>query len=148
VKQIVYPLPDLHGPGGNAFSLLGQASNLMSKHNIPESIRSQFHTEATSGDYEHLLSTLEAWFTVAITVIRYEPLVGRIRDHVSMLADASEDEDLETSMLTAKEQYASFEDPENPEVLDLRGMAPAEAMEKIMAKQREIADKEAEKSGG
>ena len=74
VKEIIFPLPDLRGPGGNAFVLLGEAARLMKEKGISDSVQSQFHTVATSGNYEHLLDTLQDWFTVAVSVTQYVPL--------------------------------------------------------------------------
>lgn len=82
-KKIVFPLPDLRGPGGNAFVLLGEAHRLMKDNGISNAVHSVFHAEATSGDYEVLLRTIQKWFTVAVADTQYVPLPENI-DIVSM----------------------------------------------------------------
>lgn len=109
VKDILYPLPDLKGPGGNAFHLLSQASRLMEKHNVSPATRAAFHSEATSGDYQHLLATLAKWFTLAVTETRMVP----VTDVVKTLADYT----------NRDEEYSSWEEydaaqPQAPEGLD------------------------------
>jgi hypothetical protein len=61
----VFVMPDLTGPQGNAFVLLGQAKQLMKDAGYPEEAMRSFHAEATSGDYDHLLATIRNWFRVA-----------------------------------------------------------------------------------
>lgn len=73
-KTIVYPLPDLKGPGGNAFNLLGLAQRLMKDAGLPDTMYDDFNREATNGDYSHLLDTIAAWFTVAVADVTYIPL--------------------------------------------------------------------------
>lgn len=73
-KLIQYPLPDLKGPGGNAFVLLGKADTLMRDAGVSEAVRSTFRTEAQSDDYEHLLRTIQEWFTVVVQDTTYVPL--------------------------------------------------------------------------
>jgi hypothetical protein len=45
---------------GNAFALLGHASRAQREAGWPQEARTAWHTEATSGDYDHLLRTILA----------------------------------------------------------------------------------------
>lgn len=74
IKGIYFPLPDLRGPQGNAFWLLGEAKRLMEAEGIVSFVMDEFHSEATSGDYDHLLATIRKWFTVVVPTTTYEPL--------------------------------------------------------------------------
>ena len=49
---------------GNAFYLMGYVSRAMQKANLGDAAIEAFSAEATSGDYDHLLATLDR--TVAI----------------------------------------------------------------------------------
>lgn len=53
----------LVGEDGNAFSILGRVSRTMKRNSIHDQW-DEFHTEATSGDYDNLLRTVMAWFAV------------------------------------------------------------------------------------
>lgn len=53
----------LVGEDGNAFSILGRVSRIMKRNSIHDQW-DEFHTEATSGDYDNLLRTVMAWFAV------------------------------------------------------------------------------------
>ena len=59
-------MPDLKGPEGNAFVLLGRAQKAFRDHGSPKSLAEAFHEEATSGDYEHLLTTILVFFNVVV----------------------------------------------------------------------------------
>ena len=50
---------DLTGPDGNAFVLLGKATNLAKQLNFDDK---KIIDEMTSGDYEHLLKTFDRYF--------------------------------------------------------------------------------------
>lgn len=67
----VFVMPDLKGPGGNAYWLLGEASSALKKAGYDKELREQFHAEATSSDYEHLLATIMAWFVVVTARTEY-----------------------------------------------------------------------------
>ena len=54
----------LVGEDGNAFSILGRVSRIMKRNGIYTNKWEEFHTEATSGDYDNLLRTVMAWFAV------------------------------------------------------------------------------------
>lgn len=73
-KAILYPLPDLRGPGGNAFMLIGQAQRLIKDAGLPEVVADEFSKEAMSGDYDHVLATLKEWFTLAVQDTTYHPV--------------------------------------------------------------------------
>jgi len=51
----------LIGEDGNAFSILARCQNAMKRNGLRDEI-TIFHTEATAGDYYHLLRTVMAWF--------------------------------------------------------------------------------------
>jgi hypothetical protein len=53
----------LVGEDGNAFSILGRVSRIMKRNGLRDEW-DEFHKEATSGDYNHLLCTVMAWFSV------------------------------------------------------------------------------------
>lgn len=85
VKSIHYPLPNLKGPGGNAFALLAEAENLMGSAGVSDATKTKFLVEAKSGDYQHLLNTIREWFTIVVPVTEYVPLeedadLAKIRD--------------------------------------------------------------------
>lgn len=73
-KHILYPLPDLRGPGGNAFALIGQAETLIKKAGLPEVVADEFRKEAMSDDYDKVLSTISEWFTLAVQDTTYHPV--------------------------------------------------------------------------
>ena len=50
---------DLTGPDGNAFALLGKATNLAKQLKFDEK---KIIDEMTQGDYEHLLETFDRYF--------------------------------------------------------------------------------------
>lgn len=56
--QINVPLV---GEDGNAFAILGRVSRIMRRNGIHDQWE-EFHKEATSGDYNHLLMTVMTWF--------------------------------------------------------------------------------------
>ena len=51
------------GEDGNAFSILGRAKRAMRMAGQAE-LFDEYHAEATSGDYNHLLITTMNWFDV------------------------------------------------------------------------------------
>jgi hypothetical protein len=54
----------LVGEDGNAYNLLGIVGSVLRQGGVsPEEVE-QFHAEATSGDYDHLLRTCCRWVTV------------------------------------------------------------------------------------
>ena len=54
---------NLEGVDGNAFCVLGHAMRIL-KQNHKMELWDEFHAEATSGDYNHLLATVSDWFDV------------------------------------------------------------------------------------
>lgn len=85
----IFVMPDLKGPEGNAFVLLGRAREALKKEGYLEELQGDFHTEATSGDYKHLLETIMDWFIVVARSTEYVV----INDAVELLQSSSEDED-------------------------------------------------------
>ena len=61
-KPLLY-LGDLNGPEGNAYVVLGAAQRVAKENKIDWPA---IQTEATSGDYEHLLATLKEHFEVHV----------------------------------------------------------------------------------
>ena len=57
--------PDVHvkmiGADGNAFAILGRVQKAMRLAGVPKAEVLAFYTEATSGDYDHLLQTCIRW---------------------------------------------------------------------------------------
>ena len=58
-----FVLPDLTGPEGNAFALLGRARAALREAGSADD-EARFTAEATASDYRHLLATIDEWFTV------------------------------------------------------------------------------------
>ena len=56
------PRLKLVGEDGNAFAILGRASRAARKAGMPAGWWDKVHTEATSGDYDHLLRTMMKYF--------------------------------------------------------------------------------------
>lgn len=54
----------LIGEDGNAFIILSKVMRAMKRAGIPEEEIEQYHNEATSGDYDHLLATTVKWVEV------------------------------------------------------------------------------------
>jgi hypothetical protein len=55
----------LTGADGNAFSVLGKVSGAMKKAGVSKEERDAFYSEATNGDYDHLLQTAMSWVTIS-----------------------------------------------------------------------------------
>lgn len=51
----------LVGEDGNAFSILARVMKAMRVAGLPKEVQDAYYTEATSGDYNHLLSTTMLW---------------------------------------------------------------------------------------
>jgi len=58
---------DLTGPDGNAFVLIGKASNLAKQLGLD---KDAIQKEMTSGDYEHLVSVFDKHFGEFVTLYR------------------------------------------------------------------------------
>jgi len=54
----------LVGQDGNAFMILGLVQKALRRAGVSQEEISEFHAEATSGDYYHLLQTAMKWVTV------------------------------------------------------------------------------------
>ena len=54
---------ELVGHDGNAYSIIGRVAKAIRAEAGPEAA-SEFMTEATAGDYDHLLATVMAWVDV------------------------------------------------------------------------------------
>lgn len=64
MAEVKYPDVKVHlsGEAGNAFFILGRCSKAMKRAGLSEDTRRQFQTEASAGDYDHLLQTCMKWF--------------------------------------------------------------------------------------
>jgi hypothetical protein len=58
---------DLTGPDGNAFMLIGRASNLAKQLGLD---KAKIQAEMMSGDYEHLVNTFDKHFGHFVTLYR------------------------------------------------------------------------------
>lgn len=54
----------LIGCDGNAFTILGAVLRELRHAGVSEEERKEFHAQATSGDYNHLLATVMQWVEV------------------------------------------------------------------------------------
>lgn len=54
----------LVGTDGNAFAVLSAVQRALRRSEVSEEEQKEFAREATSGDYDHLLSTVMRWVTV------------------------------------------------------------------------------------
>lgn len=54
----------LVGQDGNAFAILGRVGGALRRAGLPPGEVTDFHNEATAGDYDHLLQTIMRWVTV------------------------------------------------------------------------------------
>ena len=55
---------DLIGHAGNAFTVLGRCRKTAREAGLSEDEIATFMTEATAGDYDHLLQTAMRWFDI------------------------------------------------------------------------------------
>ena len=55
---------ELIGHDGNAFTVLGRCRKAAREAGLSEDEIATFMTEATAGDYDHLLQTAMRWFDV------------------------------------------------------------------------------------
>ena len=69
--EAVFVMPDLKGPEGNAFVLLGLADSSLKAHGYSKEERNHFRNQATSGDYDNLLATIMEWFIVVAPRTEY-----------------------------------------------------------------------------
>lgn len=82
-------MPDLKGPEGNAFVLLGRAKRALRDSGASTEQQNWFYTQATSGDYKNLLETIMEWFIVVAPKTEYI----QINDAVELLQSSSESEE-------------------------------------------------------
>ena len=54
----------LSGTDGNAFAILGAVRTALRAAGVPAAQIAEFNTEATSGNYDHLLATCMRWVNV------------------------------------------------------------------------------------
>lgn len=54
----------LVGEDGNAFAILGRVQGALRRAGVDQAEIEAYRTEATSGDYDHLLRTTTEWVTV------------------------------------------------------------------------------------
>lgn len=60
--------PHIHvpliGEDGNAFAIIGRVRRALRLANVPEDRVNEFTKQATSGDYNHLLTTVTEWVNI------------------------------------------------------------------------------------
>ena len=63
---VKYPMVEVNltGQDGNAFAVMGAVTRAMRRAGLPDETRAEFITEATAGDYNHLLATCMRWVEV------------------------------------------------------------------------------------
>lgn len=54
----------LIGTDGNAFALLSKVRKALERHGVNKKEIEEFTKEATSGDYDHLLDTIDSWVVI------------------------------------------------------------------------------------
>jgi hypothetical protein len=66
MTTVRYPNITVHlvGNDGNAFAILGAVQKALRRAGVPEGEVQAFYAEATSGDYDHLLTTCMRWVEV------------------------------------------------------------------------------------
>ena len=66
MKDVKYPQVkvELVGQDGNAFSIIGRVTGAMRRAGLTVEQRNEFTTEATSGDYDHLLQTVMEYVNI------------------------------------------------------------------------------------
>ena len=84
-------MPDLKGPEGNAFVLLGRARKALREAGASNEQQQWFYTQATNSDYKNLLETIMEWFIVVAPKTEYVV----INDAVELLQSSSETDDEE-----------------------------------------------------
>ena len=55
---------DLVGEDGNAYAILGRVQKALTRAGVEKSERDLYFTEATAGDYDHLLRVTMDWVEV------------------------------------------------------------------------------------
>jgi phosphoribulokinase len=71
-------MPDLKGPEGNAFVLLGRADRALADIGMNKEERKFFHDQAKASDYENLLATIMEWFIVVAAKTEYVVINGAV----------------------------------------------------------------------
>jgi hypothetical protein len=65
--SVKYPEVEVNliGEDGNAFAILGRVSNALKRAGVAKNECDAYFTEATAGDYDHLLRTTMSWVSVS-----------------------------------------------------------------------------------
>ena len=58
---------DLSNQDGNAFAIIGTCTLALKRNGLRDQVKA-FRAEATSGDYDNVLRTVLAWFSVEVNV--------------------------------------------------------------------------------
>lgn len=95
ITDTIFVMPDLSGPSGNAFVLLGMAKHAFRQDGVDQKVVDEFYADATSGDYEHLLDTILRYFVVVVDRHEYEVHRGSARDLLPGRDNDEEVDDLE-----------------------------------------------------
>lgn len=72
----MYVMPDIHSPQGNSYFILGEVMSLLRMHGATDKQVSKFYEEATSGNREHLESTVKRWVHCVRVIPTYVPIDG------------------------------------------------------------------------
>ena len=87
----IFVMPDLKGPEGNAFILLGRAKRALRDSGASTEQQNWFYTQATNGDYKNLLETIMEWCIVVAPKTEYV----QVNDVVELLKSSSEENEEE-----------------------------------------------------
>lgn len=104
--DVIVPLV---GEDGNAFAILGRVITAMRRAGCTKEEIDAFKTEATSGDYDHLLAT------VMETVTEGSADEDDDDDSFNGISDADEEEDIIEDDLDSKEAESVVEEVEDEE---------------------------------
>ena len=66
MSDIKYPGIEVQliGEDGNAFFIVGRVIRAMKREGVPMEVLNEFRAEALSGDYNHVLNTVQKYVTI------------------------------------------------------------------------------------
>ena len=66
MSNIKYPGIEVQliGEDGNAFFIVGRVIRAMKREGVPMEVLNEFRAEALSGDYNHVLNTVQKYVTI------------------------------------------------------------------------------------
>lgn len=56
---------EISGIDGNAFSIMGATTKALRRAGVPKEEQDQYFQEATSGDYDNVISTTMKWVSIS-----------------------------------------------------------------------------------